>query len=71
MLKGMVLKRSFPELHHLFFADDLLFFLQGSTENAKHLKGVLNAYCRASGQRINTAKSTLYFNRGHYKKVGL
>lgn len=62
-LKGIMLIRRFPKLHHLFFTDDSLLFRQGSTVNAKHLKDILDAYCRASGQRINTTKSTLFFNR--------
>lgn len=63
-LAGIILKRVCPELHHLFFTNDSLFFFQGTGENARHLKDLITKYCRNSGQRINEAKSSLTFNRG-------
>lgn len=66
---GVTLRRGWPcspkpELHHLFFVDDSLFFIQRSVENARMLKSIIMEYCRASGQRININKSTLTVNRG-------
>lgn len=57
------MRRGYPELHHLFFVDDSLFFLKGTVENAHELKTILTKYCNASGQRINNTKSTLVFSR--------
>lgn len=31
--KGIIMKRGFPKLHHIYFADDSLFFIQGTVEN--------------------------------------
>lgn len=61
-LKGLTLRRNCRKLHHLFFADDSLFFLQGLVENARRLKDLLDDYCNASEHRIHTAKSTIFFN---------
>lgn len=44
-LKGIILKRGCPELHHLLFADDSLLLFQGSVENARHLKRIIIRYC--------------------------
>lgn len=63
-MKGIILRMGCLELHHLFFVNDSLFFLQGTVENASRLKEIIMIYCRVSGQRINESKSTLTFNRG-------
>lgn len=63
-LQGIILKRGFPELHHIFFADDSLLFMQGSLENACHIKELIMKYCRISCQRVNESKSILVFNNG-------
>lgn len=64
MFQGIAMRRGYPKLHHIFFTDDSLFFIKRTVENAQTLKSIIMDYCRASGQRINTAKSTLTFNRG-------
>lgn len=63
-LQGLTLIRGWLELHHLFFVDDFLFFIQGTVENARTLRSIIVDYCRAIGQRINTSKYTLTFNKG-------
>ncbi|XP_074295625.1 uncharacterized protein LOC141623417 [Silene latifolia] len=62
LLKGIQLCKQVTPLTHLFFADDVVFFLQDTGDSAKQLKNVLDAYCRASGQRINDAKSGVQFS---------
>ncbi|KAL6191212.1 hypothetical protein ACLB2K_037603 [Fragaria x ananassa] len=47
---------------HLLFADDSLFFLKVSQDNCLHLSDIIHTYCTASGQRINTEKSSLFFS---------
>lgn len=49
-----------PNLSHLFFADDSLFFLTASTANCYEIMRIINVYCNASGQLVNHNKSTLY-----------
>lgn len=57
---GIKAKRTCPESHHLLFADDSLFFLKGSLDNAQALKYTLDKYCTTSGQRVNLSKSSIF-----------
>ncbi|ONI21342.1 hypothetical protein PRUPE_2G060500 [Prunus persica] len=52
MLRGIKLSRGGPELSHLFFADDSLFFLQATPPNCSALKSIIECYCSASGQEV-------------------
>lgn len=52
--------RTCPEIHHLLFADESLFFLKGSLENTQALKSTLDEYCKALGQHVNFSKSSLF-----------
>ncbi|KAL6179328.1 hypothetical protein ACLB2K_050844 [Fragaria x ananassa] len=47
---------------HLLFANDSLFFLKASQDNCLHLSDILHTFCTASGQRINTEKSSFFFS---------
>lgn len=60
-IMGIRTNRRCLEIHHLFFADDSLFFLRGSVSNARNVKQVLDDFCRDSGQRVNFAKSSIFF----------
>jgi hypothetical protein len=46
---------------HTFYADDLMVFCKGKLSGLKALKDLFDTYALQSGQRINTAKSTIYF----------
>ncbi|XP_074298368.1 uncharacterized protein LOC141629235 [Silene latifolia] len=61
-LRGIRLCPNVPPLTHLFFADDVVFFLQDSNKSIYSLKSILDAYCRASGQRINDNKFGVLFS---------
>lgn len=50
-------------ISHLFFADDIMFFLRASKENAINLKSLLAKFELISGLKLNTAKSKLYFSK--------
>ncbi|PKI56643.1 hypothetical protein CRG98_022955 [Punica granatum] len=52
-----------PPLSHPMFADDLLLFSKASLEQVQVIKNVLDALCAALGQKVNTAKSLLFFSR--------
>lgn len=50
-----------PRFSHLLFADDSLFFLKASMDNYLSMQSIMNAYCQATGQRVNFSKSSLFF----------
>lgn len=60
---GLRIARGAPRLSHLFFADDSLIFCKASGEEAGHLRTILEVYERASGQKINVEKSSIFFSR--------
>jgi hypothetical protein len=45
---------------HSFYADDILIFCKGNLSGLRALKDLFDSYALQSGQRINTAKSTIY-----------
>lgn len=49
-------------LSFLFFADDLIVFSEASEDQMNCVKEGLEEFCKCSGQRINFAKSSLYFS---------
>ena len=53
-----------PPVNHLLFADDNLLFFKANSVGATEVNQVLEAYCQASGQRINYAKSLIFFSKG-------
>lgn len=68
-VEGIRPKQGCPVIDHLIFADDSLFFMEGVADKARNLKRILEHYCNASGQRVNFAKSNLYFNMATDKKI--
>lgn len=61
-LRGIKVARNCPEVNHLLFADDTMFFCQATKENCITLKAILLQYEEASGQRINKDKSSITFS---------
>ncbi|KAL9670268.1 hypothetical protein QQ045_007819 [Rhodiola kirilowii] len=62
-LKGVRICQGAPVISHLFFADDSVFFMKGTEQNASRLKTIFREYEDLSGQRINAAKSEIVFSR--------
>ncbi|CAM8948389.1 unnamed protein product [Rhodiola kirilowii] len=62
-LRGVRICRGAPVVSHLFFADDSIFFLKASRQNAHRIKRVLEEYEFISGQKINLGKSEVVFSR--------
>ncbi|XP_024160347.1 uncharacterized protein LOC112167549 [Rosa chinensis] len=60
--KGLKMSPQAPVLHHLFFADDSLLFGAATIRECTVFKGILNIYERASGQKVNFAKSSVVFS---------
>ena len=68
-ITGIQITPTMPSINHLLFADDCMLFCKAVVEDATILKGVLNSYCDASGQRINNDKSSIYFGKGCQEPV--
>jgi hypothetical protein len=62
---------SAPPVNHLLFADDSLLFFKETTEGAKEVSLLLETYAKASGQRINKDKSSIFFSKGCPDEVRL
>jgi len=63
-LSGLQVAPLAPPVNHLLFADDSLLFVKANSVGAAEVSQVLEAYCQASGQRINYGKSSIYFSKG-------
>ena len=61
-INGIYIGRGYPILTHLFFADDSLLFCKAKVQECQKLVDILNSYEVASGQKINTDKSSVFFN---------
>ncbi|KAL9669643.1 hypothetical protein QQ045_007190 [Rhodiola kirilowii] len=68
-LKGVKISKDGPEITHMLFADDSMFFLQATPENASNLKRILEDYEKLSGQKINLDKSEIFFGRNVAENV--
>ncbi|KAK1606371.1 hypothetical protein QYE76_030044 [Lolium multiflorum] len=62
-LNGVQVASTAPAVNHLLFADDSMLFFKANAEGAREVKEALAKYCNASGQRINTDKSSIFFSR--------
>ena len=58
----MSIGRGCPIITHLFFADDNLVFCKAKDQECQKLVDILNSYEAASGQNINTDKSSVFFS---------
>lgn len=47
----------------MFFADDSLLFCRAQMGDSQCILSILEKYERASGQKINKAKTTLFFSK--------
>ena len=62
IIKGVVASRGGPCISHLLFADDSLLFCRASVEECQQVISLLNLYEDASGQKVNTDKTSLFFS---------
>jgi hypothetical protein len=63
VLPGVPTSKKGPRLSHLFFADDSLLFYKASPMYWHRLTRILSTYEIASGQRLNQAKTSIFFSR--------
>ena len=61
-LQGVKIGRNGLSFTHLLFADDSLLFLKKDNKSVTKLLAILDQYCSISGQKINLAKSNLYYS---------
>lgn len=62
LLSGIRVSRGSPSLNHLLFADDTMFFCKTNHQSCVTLVLILQKYKEASGQMINTQKSSISFS---------
>lgn len=61
---GIKVAPTAPTINHLLFADDSLLLFKANVEGSEEVSNLLDIYCRASGQRINHEKSSIFFSKG-------
>lgn len=61
-LHGIKICRKAPTISHMLFADDSYFYCKAETGEARRVLELLTVYERASGQKINNAKSSVFFS---------
>ena len=59
---GVSLCKNGPKISHLFFADNSLVFCRARVGDVEKIQEILGKYERASGQKINSDKTILFFS---------
>ena len=59
-ISGISVAPNAPAVNHLLFADDNLLFFEANELSAVRINDLLRTYCNASGQRVNTEKSSIF-----------
>ena len=50
-------------INHIFFTDDSLLFYRANELELRCLQNILDDYEKASGQKLNKQKTSIYFSR--------
>ncbi|KAL8098853.1 hypothetical protein AgCh_031539 [Apium graveolens] len=59
---GIKVCRRAPVISHMLFADDSYFYCKANTEEAWRVMELLEIYGKASGQKVNRGKSSIFFS---------
>ncbi|KAL9667122.1 hypothetical protein QQ045_001471 [Rhodiola kirilowii] len=70
VLMGISVARGAPKITHLFFADDCMVYLRANVNHFTAIKRVLDNYEAVAGQRVNYAKSEVFFSPNVEAGVG-
>ena len=62
-IRGFSLCKRGPKISHLFFADDSLLFCRASLADLQVIQNILSLYEKASGQKLNREKTTIFFSK--------
>lgn len=62
LIKGVVMTKGGSRINHLLLADDCLIFCGAEMVQWQVLKGILQSYEVASGQKVNLDKTSLFFS---------
>jgi hypothetical protein len=62
-IHGIRIAHGAPEISHLLFADDSLFFCRDTKKEAQVIKDIITNYQEASGQLVNMDKSEMIFSK--------
>jgi hypothetical protein len=62
-ITGLPIKRGGTRISHLFFADDSLLFCRSSILEWARIQELLEIYERASGQKLNWEKTSIFFSK--------
>ncbi|KAL8116202.1 hypothetical protein AgCh_022629 [Apium graveolens] len=63
MLGGIRVARGAPSITHMLFVDDSYIFCKADTKEASRVVSLLQMFEKASGQKINEQKSSVFFSR--------
>ena len=62
LITGISITKGCPKVTHLLFVDDSILFCKASLEECHMLRSILMEYEEASGQKVNTDKSSIFFS---------
>ncbi|XP_074304735.1 uncharacterized protein LOC141639525 [Silene latifolia] len=63
-IHGICISAEAPPISHLLFADDSIFFVRATIQEADVVNDILRKYEAASGQLVSLEKTTVVFSRG-------
>lgn len=62
-ITGLPIARDGTKINHFFFADDSLLFYRATILERANIQGILDRYEKASGQKLNREKTSIFFSR--------